>query len=301
MGGERDPELGAALEERGPRLRPRGAGEVLDAAAELLCERFAACVLPVAVTWCVAQVATRWVLAPLEQDAASAPTLPELWLLAYSSWILSLAVGVFTTAGLAPIVAGDVAGERVGLGAALGLLARRAPALFVVTASVALLAALGLFPFVVPGLFVLWKLLFAGAVCTVEGASPFASLGRSLRLTRGGFLRWLPVFLVAYAATVPFSAGAGALHDGASRGWLAELVKGAPPGGVQALAIVGSSLLLAIPTAFYALVVGVFYVDARVRHEGFDLVQRLARLEARHVGEGPPGPLLEAGGERGLA
>ena len=39
------------------------------------------------------------------------------------------------------------------------------------------------------------------------------------------------------------------------------------------------ALLLAVSTAAWAIVITVFYLDCRVRQEGFDLAMRLERLQ----------------------
>ena len=68
--------------------------------------------------------------------------------------------------------------------------------------------------------------------------------------------------------------------DPAARAWL-EPRTGLGTLAFDVLDVALSSVLMGLGTAFGAVVLTVFYIDCRVRSEGFDLVMRFERLRRR--------------------
>jgi hypothetical protein len=201
---------------------------------------------------------------PLDWGDALRSGLPRVPALLGAWLLIALAVGGVATVALL-LVAGAVVGAMAAGGGALA-------------AIVGLLA----FVLLLVGA-VLVAALFAAAIPAVvlEEAGPVRGLGRSSRLMRS---RLLPVagilvlaglvgmLLTLVLAGIPMAIGVAV---GPGAGWI--------------LVALGGVLSSAVATPFLVLVVFLLYVDARVRHEGFDLQIAASRMHPPQPGAASPG------------
>jgi hypothetical protein len=156
----------------------------------------------------------------------------------------------------------------------------RAPALLVATIMSSVTVFAGTMCCLVPGIVLSWLWMVAPAALVLEKIGPLQALARSARLVQGGFWRWAGVMLAQFALTLPLSGVAAALADPTARAWL-EPRTGLGPTAFDVLDVGLSSILMGLATALGAVVLTVFYIDCRVRTEGFDLVMRFERLRRR--------------------
>jgi hypothetical protein len=272
-----------------PPLYARGVGEMLDIAFDVTRARFGTCVLFSALIWVP--------LTLLHRVGLQYPVEANLLVL-----LLSFPVQSLTAALVTIVVYGHLQGSRVGAAEALWAGLRHAPALLanmlisvllqVVCAipAVAVMAGLSLvdpllgvllgLPFFLPLLFVRFLVAVAPAALVLEKLGPIEALVRGMRLVRGGFWRWLGVFTVSWVLILPFNAIAEAPSSVEVRDWLSQYADLSRP-SYAALDVLVSSLARAVATAFSGVLLTVFYLDARVRREGFDLTMRLERARER--------------------
>ena len=272
-------------------LRPRGPTELVDASVELLRGRFplyfglAALILaPVRVAGYFS--AHSWA----EAEGAEALLLLRFILL---NVLLPAFVPAVITALVIVIVHGQLLGRNIAPGAAAHTALRRLPALLALLIVMALITALvvvvpilltAVVPFCLPLVplsfgAVVWlyfKLYLATPALMLESLGPVAAMRRSFELTAGGFLRWLGTVVLAGLLAALVS-GLAQVGDDT---WVRDEVLGATGLSHAMFALLYlpiSTILTAIPTAFVAVVATAFYLDARMRREGFDLVLRLER------------------------
>lgn len=279
----------AALDSAPLPLRPRGVGELLDAAVELLRERFGVHLVLAALILAPARVANYYVLDAGVLDGE----LTVRGVLTFFGLTIGLPLLVqnLVTAVVILIVHAQLLGRGRGAGEALAGALRRLPALLallflmglvffggVLLPVVAAVLCFPLAPLVVFALVVLgWKLYLATPALMLEGLGPLAAIRRSARLQTGGPWRWLGVFLLSWTLAVFFSGLAQFADDPALRAPVLETL-GLTRRAFDPLYLVLSTLLNAIGVSFTAVVATTFYVDARMRREAFDLELRLERL-----------------------
>lgn len=188
---------------------------------------------------------------------------PRIWSLAMLWLVSTLAVGAAMVPGIVLIVlganAGDDAAVMFGVLTLLGFAVLAALPIYVISA-------------------------VARCVIVLEKRGPFAALRRTFRVIKGRFW-WslLIVFvtgLIIYFVTAIFQqmmsfAGAIVLAIGFNGGWWAT-------GAFIAALVVGSIIAYVVTYSYMGSVYALIYIDARIRHEGFDL--DLARAaEARRA------------------
>ncbi len=273
-----------------PSLAPRGVGEILDTALHVLRGRFLACVVLAAALWLPAIALGRLALRAggfLGAVSAGTGILAQLC-------VQSLAVGLVTV-----IVYGEMQGRPAGAGTSAAVALRRAPALLVATLGINLAIFFGTLCCLLPGVAIAWLCMVAPAALVLERLSPAAAIGRSTRLVQGSFWRWAGTGAAETALVLPLTGLAALLGEAWVRPQL-EALSGLGPLAVDALDVLLSSLFMAIATALGAVVLTVFYLDCRVRTEGFDLVMRFERLRDRAAPARAGGALLAPPSE-GLA
>lgn len=271
-GGPRRPGLraGSLLSDL-PSLSPRGVGQILDTALDVLRARFFGCVVLATALWLPAIALGRVALRAggiLEMASAGSGVLAQLC-------VQSLAVGLVTV-----IVYGQMQGRPAGAWRSAAIALRRAPALLVTTLAVNLAIFLGTLCCLVPGVVIAWLSMVAPAALVLERLSPVAAIGRSARLVQRGFWRWAGTGAAETALVLPLTGLATLLGEAWVRPQL-ESLSGLGPRAFDALDVLLTSLLMSIATALGAVVLTVFYLDCRVRAEGFDLVMRFERLRDR--------------------
>jgi len=152
----------------------------------------------------------------------------------------------------------DMRGRPVSLVESLQVGLRRFFPIIGLAISTSFLAGLAIIFFIVPGLILFTMWFVATPVCVVERLGPFASMGRSRRLTKG--YRWrvfgliLLLVLISVIVSPTLGAALGAM-------------------GNKFLVIIGSLVWSGIWGAFYAIAAVVAYHDLRAAKEGIDIEQ----------------------------
>lgn len=283
--------VGAKLRQSPPEMRPLDVGQIVDLATRVLLSRFLLLPAVAFLLW----LPSSW----LQAELMAALESGEDPVFAYSLLGISLGVQALVvklTAGVAVVLTFPWMWGFAGKRPALRLLPAL-PGLLLVSALYGAAIASGLVTCFLTSVLFGWKLLLAPLVVVAESPNPLRAVARSWQLTRGGFLRWVGVWVVASMLTMPFSAAANEVAAGSLHEWLTEQLAGFPAALIDGSVTVLTGALLALPIAFSAAAVVVFYSDLLVRREGLDLTLRLSALRAREAGAaagGPPAP--EAGG-----
>jgi len=270
----------AAAERELPELRPRGVGAQLDTAFDALRSRAATCLLLAVPLWLPVHAFERWLVSTGAVELSRGADFGFL----FAQGAVASAVRALTIALVTLVVYGYLQGRRPGALTAFGACLSRAPALCVLT----LLTGLGMFAatvcgalcLFVPAVLLGWLWGAAPAALVLEGVGPFEALRRSARLARSGFPRWVGITLVGKALTLPFVGAIQVLALPAEREALRRALD-LPEPLFTGLDLAVSSLLSGGAAALAAVVLTVYYIDQRMRVEGFDLDMRLERLRAR--------------------
>jgi hypothetical protein len=253
--------------------------EMLDLALEVLRDRFALMVGLGALAWLPVRALQPFIGAHVWQSSMANGSMlgPSLGSLVNTGG--SALAQCFGSALLARLVYDGLAGRESALLPAL----RAALARFHVVLGVALLTAVataaGTCACFVPGILLSWKLAVAPMVCVIEDLGVGSSLQRSWLLTRRGFWRWVLLALCSTVIASPFS-GIAVFTDFPGMRERALSFTGLSSGSFDALFVFVSSLVLGVVIALHAAIMTVYYADARVRREGADLEQDLARIRS---------------------
>jgi hypothetical protein len=253
-------------------LEPRGVGAIIDTAIVVLRARFLACLTLCVALWLPVAVVTK-VVEHIEVHPFLALLLQ--FLLQFFAQALAVALVVV-------LVYGHMQGRRVSALQSLSVAARRGPAILIASAVAQTAIFLGMLCCLVPGLIVAWMTAVAPAALVLEKLDPMEALGRSARLARQSFWRWMGVMLVQSALVLPFTLVLSVLANPGTRAWLLDS-SGLGVLSFGVLEVFLTALLMGTATAFAAVVLTVLYIDGRVRHEGFDLVMRFERLREAHL------------------
>jgi hypothetical protein len=265
-------------------LRPRGIGEILDAAVALYRARFGALVKLTAVVVVPVQVLNVLImLSTSPTDVTFGATGPTpvydsreaFWVPLAGTVVMNVVTVLstaFATAAVMRLVA-DTYLDSPERGGSAHFALRRLPAVIGLTAVTTLIVIAGAAACVVPGLYL--QAVFAVAIpaLLLEGKTVGQALNRSSQLTKGR--RW-PCFSVHYL---------GAMLTGIVAFGLTLLISvpiGAAVEGSAALAIaqgLSGTVTAALTTPFVAAAIIVLYFDLRVRAEGFDIQVALQRLD----------------------
>jgi hypothetical protein len=252
-------------------LEPRGVGAILDTALEVLRARFGTCVGVAALLW----------VAPLLLGRVGMRVGGTLEAFSMLSGIVAQFVVQGLSVGLVTVVVySHLQGQRVSGPQSAWIALRSTPALIVAALISSFGTVVGALCCLVPGIVLSWLWMVAPAAVVLERIGPLEALARSASLAKGGFLRWAGTMLTQIALTLPLTLVATSLADPTVRAWI-EPRTGLDPLGFDLLDIGVSALMMGTATALSAVVLTVFYIDCRVRKEGFDLVMRLERLRGR--------------------
>jgi hypothetical protein len=258
-------------------LRTFDLGELLDAAFTLYRQQFTGLFaiaflanLPLIVFWLLAPL----FLAPGAASNVMAE-LGSLITMPYNLAATMLVLGALTTASWAAYQ-----GEEIEIGdSLLNGLRRIVPVAVAVVVSWGLIF-LGLLLLIVPGLLLLAGFFAVLPAAVIEERGPFAAIGRSRALAKGGRARILLALLLTYLITIlpifAVSMVAGVwMASGLFSGVSTEAFQGSWAFGlVQAVTLTISALTY----PFFALVTVLLYVDRRARAEAPDLEEAVARL-----------------------
>jgi hypothetical protein len=283
-------------------LCPRSAPQLLDLGAEVLVMRLLACVGVCALIWFPLRAITPWFVAFLATNPVGTGGDEGFINFVYSMLFLMTAqslAGIVSTTSVTVLVHSELVGRSAGPMEALGYALRRLPALvgvFLVDMIVigltggvlGVVSILCLCPFLLPVavglyLFFKWKFSVAPSALVLEQLGVLESIRRSWELTRGSFPRWLGVSVLAFLLVSGFTAG---LQLGDDPGLREKLLRGLGlPGLVfDTLFVAISSVFSGVSTAFISAAMTVYYLDTRMRREGFDLSMRLERLRGARGG-----------------
>ena len=204
-------------------------------------------------------------------------------------------MGIVSTTSVTVLVHAELVGRSTGPMQALGRTLRCLPALVVVflidllviglTGGVlGVMSVLCLCPFLFPialglYLFFRWKLSVAPSALVLERLGVLESIRRSWELTRGSFPRWLGVWVLAFLLVSGFTAG---LQLGDDPGLREKLIDGLGLPGIlfDTVFVAISSVFSGVSTAFVSAAMTAYYLDTRMRREGFDLSMRLERMRS---------------------
>lgn len=286
----------SGVEESAYSLRPRGAGRLLDLGIEVLVRRFLVCVgLGVALVFPLRAVM------PYYQSIMSGwGARPDqlAWFL-WTTVALLLAqalVDVLATTAVTLLAYEELLGGRLSVGETLRRTLGRLPALIVIFVLKALIVGIGaallfalsvMCPPIVLGalayyLFFQWKLAVAPSALILERIGVIAAISRSFELSRRSFLRYFALIVLSTVLGAGFSL---LLAFGDHPLVTQEIVdsSGIPEPLLQGVEVVLAALFQGIVTAIGAVSITVYYLDARIRREGFDLSMRLERLRVGRV------------------
>jgi hypothetical protein len=258
--------VGARLASRAEELRPRTFGQLLDCAAEIFASNF---------VLCIALAGGLWLPVKLMEEVLWRSPEGEALMLPFGMLMGTLTVALqFQCAGfLAPTVVGWHRGERVGARASLRQWIGRLPGLLVLSGLLFVLSIAGTCLCIVPGWLVQWIFFVIPAVYVVERVDVPTAIGRSVNLAKGwgGLGRWVglsivsAIMLLPFSTTTPLSIGSPVFRDTLQE---ALALRSGP---VDLLAVLLVVLFMAVASGFQAVLIGVYYVDQRVRKEGYDL------------------------------
>ncbi len=293
---------GARVVVEGAALEPRDAGGILDLAIEGLLARLGPALLLALCVWLpFNQVAELFGLSGLDEFAAS---------LAALAWNALAIVPLGLTAAVVASLVGDVLADRraaLAPGVLRGL--ARAPGAIVILLVTQVVSLPLVFLCVAPYFLVQWLCWAAVPIYVLEGdgllspaerararQSPFAllasfprcvgrALARSVALSRGGpaLGRWVLLAVIGQVVLGGvLELGATALHYPEAREYLrSELGFG---GGAAEFALGAvAALFTALSACLRAALMVAYYLDLRVRREGWDLELALRRAEGGRV------------------
>jgi hypothetical protein len=262
-----------------PELRPRGVGEILDAAVSLYRARFGLLVRYAAIVVVPVQLLLTVVLLSAQPDNYSVTVTGNATPQFHSNraqWgatVVVLVVGWLTTAFVAAVTTRIVANAYIGYDEAGSEAARSAVRRFLAVIAVGFLVGvsevLGLFLCGV-GTFAAQALFVAAIpVVILERRRVFAAMSRSIELTRSHFWHVLGVVLTAsLIGAVLNIALVSALRVWAARGASSTALVGA-----QGIVNIVASVLT---TPFVAAAAVALYFDLRIRDEAFDVQMAMA-------------------------
>jgi hypothetical protein len=278
-------------------LRPRGIGEILDAAVALYRARFGPLVRLTALVVVPVQVLNVLItLSTTPSDVTfgvggPTPVYDErdtVWVPLAGTLVSNVVVVLstaFATAAVMRLVADTYLDAPTTTRDSAQLALQRLPAVLGVATLTSLMIIAGTFACVIPGLFLQAVFAVAMPALLLEGKRVGQSLNRSAQLTKGR--RWQS-FSVVYV---------GSMLTGLVTFGLTLLIGGAinfAVHGTVALAVaqgVSGAVTAALTTPFVAAATIVLYFDLRVRAEGFDIqmaLHDLDRVPARGAGSIAP-------------
>jgi hypothetical protein len=261
-----------------PELRPRGIGEILDAAVTLYRARFGQLVRYAAFVVVPVQVLLTLVFLSAQPDhfnvTLNANATPQLssGRAELAATFVVLVVGVLTHAFVSAVTTRVVADEYIGYPEPAGQAARTAARRYLAVLGVAVLVGLaelaGLF-FCFVGVFAA-QALFAVAIPVVilERRPVLTAMGRSWELTRTHFWHVLGLILSASILSALLNVGLTAVLNV----WSAH---GASPTSLAIAQGIANGLAMLLTAPFVAAAIVALYFDLRIRDEAFDVQMAL--------------------------
>lgn len=267
-------------------LAPRGPGEILDAALELLRGRAAVLIGICALLWLPVRI-----LQPVlgVQPFDPATDFDAVFGQLAGTGILALLgalVQGLSNAVVTILVFDAAQGAPIEIGSALVRALRRSFGLLVIAFLTGIAAGIGVLMCFVPYFFIAWKLALAPSIYVIEDVGIGEALRRSFSLSAGSFLRWAAIMIVTLALITPFSGLVGAVDHPLVLGWLAETFR-VDRALTNVVIIVFTSLFMGVVGAVGGVITTSFYIDCLVRREGRDLRARIASIAPRETPAAP--------------
>jgi hypothetical protein len=261
-----------------PDLRPRGIGEILDAAALLYRARFGALVRYAAIVVLPVQAFLTIVLLSAQPDnfsvgiTGSAQPQFDTNSAELAAFVVILVVGLITHAFIVAVTTRVVANQYVdhaeGSAHLLSTTGRRLFAVIGVSILVALCQLLGLLACFVGILVPMAFFAVAIPALLLERKGVGGALGRSIELTKGHF--WHVLGVVLAAALI------GSLLNAALATALNIFARNSSPTTLVLAQGVANALASILTTPFVAAATVALYFDLRIRDEAFDVQMALA-------------------------
>lgn len=265
-------------------LRPRGVGEVLDAAVALYKSRFGALVrltvlvvIPVQLLNVLVTLST----SPTDVTFGVRGAQPvydnrdSVWTPLAGTLVVQVVLALstaFVTAAVTRLVADTYLDLPADASGSRRLAVHRLPAVLGLAIVMGVLVLLGSLACGLPGIWLQVSWAVAMPALLLEDIGIRAALSRSFALTRSRWWQCFSVYYLGSMLTGLVTLGFTALLDGAIN---------AAVHGSAALAIaqgVSGTVTTALTTPFIAAALVVLYFDMRVRAEGFDIQMALRRL-----------------------
>jgi hypothetical protein len=282
-----------------PAMRPRGIGELLDAAIKLYTGNARTLMGTVAVMVVPLQIVFGFVLLSIYSNPHDISTGFTNLGTTYTPAEAHARLGAEAITGIGGLLANSLMlavcvkalsdaylGQRPSARDSLRFGLRRLLPLLVLVVALLLFNALAFVLLIIPGIWLYAAWCVSVPALVIEGAGPFGSIRRSYRLVKGSWWHTALVLLVAEILSLVVSGLIEGLLTGAA------LASGRPSVlfavAITTLAAIVSAVLL---QPFIAAVITVLYYDLRIKHEGYDLelmAEQLGLSPANMPG-GPPG------------
>jgi|SoiMethySBSTD1v2_1073268.scaffolds.fasta_scaffold305019_2 hypothetical protein len=261
-----------------PDLRPRGIGEILDAAAVLYRSQFGVLVRYAAIVVVPVQAFLAVVLISAQPDefsvsiSGSAQPQFETTSAELAAAVVVLVVGLITNAFIVAVTTRVVANQYVdhaeGNARLLSNTGRRFFAVIGVSVIVAILQLVGIFACFVGSLAVMAFFAVAIPALLLERKRVGGALSRSIELTKGHFWHVLGVVLTATLI--------GTLLNASLAAALNIFARSSSPTTLVLAQGVANTVASILTTPFVAAATVALYFDLRIRDEAFDVQMAMA-------------------------
>jgi hypothetical protein len=249
-----------------PGLRPKGIGEIVNAAMKLYQQHWKAVIASAAVVIVPVSLVSSILASRLpELEPGEMPNREDFGTIVSVVVFLVLLQALtapILTGGLSWLAARFYAGEESTVQEALQVAFSRFLPLIWVGILTFFAVVGGLILLIIPGILISLRLTFSPTVVVVEGVKGRGALGRSWRLSKGLMGKIFLILVLSFLLIAIVQ-----LLVGAPFGIIGEAL-----GGAAAIFVtfVGDALAGTIATPFAIIVVVLLYFDARIRKEGFD-------------------------------
>lgn len=275
-------------------LVPRTSGRILDTALDIARERFGLYVAVASALWFIARALQPFVHRYTQIDPSNADYSMQAGFMsmgvALANVFVVVVVQSLATMLIAILAWPAVLGLPVELGRSVWHSLRKLPGVLLIQLLQGM--AVGVLAVCTCGigwLWMQWKFSLTVIAYVIEPGGLGAAITRSFQLTSrdslgwpafAGFLRWLAVFGTAFTAAFFFSS-LSAIDDSPFQIRAAVLDRiAAPVWAIDVALVLITTLLNGVATAISSVAMIAYYVDCRVRRDGWDLELKLKALSA---------------------
>ncbi|MEM7515715.1 MAG: hypothetical protein AAF368_02155 [Planctomycetota bacterium] len=266
---------------------PRGVGQLLDEAVEVLRVDFLRMAGMAMIVWFPVRLSVSLIglFGPQGMDMTGQGDPEEAVLFMVLQMVTGMWTAVTQTIALAfvsVVVFAGLSGSHVTVWQALKTALRKLPALIVIGIATTVATGMGAIFCLAPGIWLMWKLQLCSMLPVLEGATIGNSFSRSWNLTTGSFWRWAGLLLTSSIVLSPFTSVAAFPYDPTMRPMMFDGT-GWDPLTFELIMIPLTTLLFGMTSALMGAVHTVYYVDQRVRVEGLDLDLQLEEFERQRA------------------